>query len=328
MSSNNSQTNFYQYIPLEAPNLAALVLFVVAWATHAVLTAYHKRIWFSSCMLIATGLEAGGYIARYLSSSNPYNYNNYIVQTVLLIFAPAFFMAGVYYLLGEITVIWGTEYARFRPWTYTKIFVTLDVLSIVIQGIGGGVASSNLNSNSSTQTGTDIMIGGLAFQVCATLLFMISCLDYYLRVRKAHRVAALSLTTTALELTLETGEQRAMPGDAPGEYATIRHAKKTKVFLAAVTAAVILVFVRSVYRVVELSVGWSGYLMTTEVYFLVLDSLMIVLATWIMCIFHPGFYLGKVNIRAEQTLSLSSDTEESNVVVGGEVQEKKRFGIF
>ncbi|KAK9364761.1 RTA1 like protein-domain-containing protein [Lipomyces kononenkoae] len=320
---NNDSSNFYQYVPLEAPNLTALVLFAIAWAMHAVLAIYHKQAWFGGCMLIATGLELGGYIARYLSSSNPDNYSNYIVQTVLLIFAPAFFMAGIYYLLGQITVIWGTKYSRFGPWTYTKTFVTLDLLSIIIQGIGGGAASGALNSNKSTQPGTDIMVAGLAFQVFATLLFMFCCFDYYLRVRKAHRITGLSFPS--MELALDSADQRTMTGDAPAEYASIRNSNKTKVFLAAVALAVTFVFVRSVYRVVELSVGWSGYLMTDEKYFLILDTLMIVLASWTMWIFQPGFYFGKVNIRAHQTLSL--DTEVTDVD-GGVTREKKRFGIF
>ncbi|KAK9490873.1 RTA1 like protein-domain-containing protein [Lipomyces doorenjongii] len=306
-----------KYAASYAPNLTALILFAIAWVIHTVLAIYYRQIWFGTCMFIANGLEAGGYIARYMSSSNPYKYGNYVAQSVLLIFAPAFFMAGIYYLLGEVSVIWGIRYARFKPWAYTKIFVTLDVLSIIIQD----------NQLLIPQAGTDIMIAGLGFQVAATLLFMLLCLDYYLRIQNHRRLAGQSLSSfdPSCELNSESGQQRTIPGDAPAKFAPIREAKKTGAFLFAVAAAVLLVFVRSVYRVVELSTGWSGYLMTEEGYFLVLDALMVALASWIMWIFHPGVYLGRINIGAEQTSALF--TGESNVD-SETAEKKKRFIIF
>ncbi|KAK9332672.1 RTA1 like protein-domain-containing protein [Lipomyces starkeyi] len=313
-STNLTTFGVVFYWPLKAPNLTALILFAIAWVMDTVLAIYYRQIWFGTCMFIANGLEAGGYIARYMSSSNPYTYGNYVAQSVLLIFALAFFMAGIYYLLGEVSVIWGIRYARFKPWAYTKIFVTLDVLSIIIQGVSH--SSFLLRDNqvlTIPQAGTDIMIGGLGFQVAATLLFMLLCLAYYLRIRNHRRLAGQSLSSFApsWELNIESAQQGAIPGDAPAKFLPIREAKKTKVFLFAVAAAVLLVFVRSVYRVVELSTGWSGYLMTEEGYFFVLDAMMVALASWIMWIFHPGVYLGRINIGAEQRAALF--TEESNV---------------
>ncbi|KAK9485593.1 RTA1 like protein-domain-containing protein [Lipomyces starkeyi] len=302
-STNLTTFGVVFYWPLKAPNLTALILFAIAWVMHTVLAIYYRQMWFGTCMFIANGLEAGGYIARYMSSSNPYTYGNYV------------------------SVIWGIRYARFKPWAYTKIFVTLDVLSIIIQGIGGGAASGASNNGGSAQAGTDIMIGGLGFQVAATLLFMLLCLDYYLRIRNHRRSAGQSLSSFApsWERNIQSEQQGAIPGDAPAKFLPIREAKKTKIFLCAVAAAVLLVFVRSMYRVVELSTGWSGYLMTEEGYFLVLDALMVALTSWTMWIFHPGVYLGRINIGAEQRTALF--TEESNVESETE-EKKKRFIIF
>ncbi|KAK9344652.1 RTA1 like protein-domain-containing protein [Lipomyces starkeyi] len=261
-------TNLTTFGVVFAPNLTALILFAIAWVMHTVLAIHYRQIWFGTCMFIANGLEAGGYIARYMSSSNPYTYGDYVAQSVLLIFAPAFFMAGIYYLLGEVSVIWGIRYARFKPWAYTKIFVTLDVLSIIIQGVSH--SSFLLRDNqvlTIPQAGTDIMIGGLGFQVAATLLFMLLCLDYYLRIRNHRRLAGQSLSSFA-----------------PSWELNIEEAKKTKVFLFAVAAAVLLVFVRS------------------EGYFLVLDALMVALASWIM-----------INIGAEQRAALFTEEKKEAV---------------
>ncbi|KAK9386369.1 RTA1 like protein-domain-containing protein, partial [Lipomyces mesembrius] len=197
-------------------------------------------------------------------------------------------------------------------------------LSIIIQGVCLILNCCCEDNQLLTipQAGTDIMIATLGFlEVAATLLFMLLCDDYYLRIRNHRRFAGQSLSSFApsCELNIESAQQGTIPGDAPAKYVPIREAKKTKVFIFAVAAAVLLVFVRSVYRVVELSTGWSGYLMTGEGYFLVLDALMVALASWIMWIFHAGVYLGRINIGAEQTAALF--TEEINVA--GETAEKK-----
>ncbi|KAJ8099420.1 RTA-like protein [Lipomyces tetrasporus] len=278
-------------------------------------------------MFIANGLETGGYIARYLSSKDPYIWSRYTAQSVALIFAPAFFMAAIYYLLGEITVIWGIRHSRFKPWAYTKIFVSLDVICIWIQAAGGGAAAGASNTDGGNpQIDIGIMIGGLGFQVAATILFMLFCLDYYIRVQKNHRLDGSDPSFAPnWELNnIESDEQGStILGDAPAKFAHIRNAKKTKVFLFAVAVAVILVFVRSVYRVVEMAYGWDGYLMIEEGYFLVLDALMVALASWITFIFHPRIFLGKINISAEQKEALG--TRESN---GSNREKKKRFIIF
>lgn len=42
---------------------------------------------------------------------------------------------------------------------------------------------------------------------------------------------------------------------------------------------------------IELSQGWTGYVITHEVYFIVLDGAMMVIAVGIFNIFHPGWLL-------------------------------------
>ncbi|KAG6876216.1 hypothetical protein C0993_004915, partial [Termitomyces sp. T159_Od127] len=47
----------------------------------------------------------------------------------------------------------------------------------------------------------------------------------------------------------------------------------------------------SIYRVVELADGWLGRVIRTEVYFNVLDGVMITLAIYTFNIIHPGYFL-------------------------------------
>ncbi|CAL1201512.1 unnamed protein product [Candida parapsilosis] len=54
-------------------------------------------------------------------------------------------------------------------------------------------------------------------------------------------------------------------------------------------------FVRCIYRVVELAQGFSGYLITHEVY-IMLDALMLFIALYMFIPFHPHIVFGASNI--------------------------------
>ncbi|KAI9045667.1 lovastatin nonaketide synthase [Aspergillus affinis] len=57
---------------------------------------------------------------------------------------------------------------------------------------------------------------------------------------------------------------------------------------SATVFATMMMIMRNVYRVIELTEGWRGYLITHEKYFLALDALPMVLAMGIYVVFNPG----------------------------------------
>ncbi|KAK9371790.1 RTA1 like protein-domain-containing protein [Lipomyces chichibuensis] len=306
----NDNYNVYGYTPLRAPNLAALIVFGAAWAAHASLAVFYQQIWFGVCLFIAAGLETAGYIGRFLSSSDPTILNDFLVQIICLTLGPAFYMAGTYYLLAEIVVIWGVENSRLLPWTYSKVFISLDLVSIALQALGGGMAATALVKNKNVNTGTHIMVAGLAFQVFATSVFVLCWLDFFWTRRNRRTLGILSDLPQGNDMS---GASETANLDGPEKFAHIRNAKKTKLFLLALGVSIIFVFVRSIYRVAELSLGWKGYLMRQEGYFLVLDCLMVAIAFWIMVAFYPGYFLGRIHISAEHAIAKSSsmpDQEE------------------
>ncbi|KAK7203194.1 RTA1 like protein-domain-containing protein [Myxozyma melibiosi] len=288
----NSDYGVYGYVPSASKNLAALIVFAVAWAAHAVLGVFYRQYWFGTAFFITAGLETGGYIARYLSSQNVMEQmNNFIVQIVLLTIGPAFFMAGIYFLLAEVIVIWGVQRSRLMPWTYSQIFITMDVISLVLQAVGGGMAAVATEDGDDNTTGTHIMVAGLAFQVAATTIFLLLCADYFIRtVNWYRRRNAATSSTDRASISSSSSD------DAPAQFAHIRDSRTTHLFLLAILFAVMLVYVRSIYRVAELSQGWSGYLMASEGYFLVLDTLMVAIAMTVSWLFYPAVVLGRVSI--------------------------------
>ncbi|KAK9469204.1 hypothetical protein V1512DRAFT_198961, partial [Lipomyces arxii] len=65
-----------------------------------------------------------------------------------------FFMAAVYFLLAKVIAILGIKHFRFKTWTYYKIFVSLDLVSIISQGTGGGLSAIALAKGRNTAAGT------------------------------------------------------------------------------------------------------------------------------------------------------------------------------
>lgn len=103
---------------------------------------------------------------------------------ICLTIAPAFLSAGIYLCLSRIIVVYGEQLARFKPRTYTIIFVCSDIFALVLQAIGGALADTADSGSSLQQTGINIMIAGLAFQVVSLTIFIALCLDFAWQVRK------------------------------------------------------------------------------------------------------------------------------------------------
>jgi hypothetical protein len=71
----------------------------------------------------------------------PFDSNNFLIYLVYLTIAPAFLSASVYLCLSRIVIIYGENVSRFRPRTYTLFFTCCDFFSLLLQAIGGAIAS-------------------------------------------------------------------------------------------------------------------------------------------------------------------------------------------
>ena len=70
---------------------------------------------------------------------------------------------------------------------------------------------------------------------------------------------------------------------------------KVRLMLLGAGITTVWVFARSIYRTIELADGWTGQIITTQVYFNVLDGAPIVLAMATLNAFHPGWLLREDN---------------------------------
>lgn len=280
--TDENDVNVYGLVPNKGANLAALILFAILWVWNTIAGVWTKQWWFGISFFIGCGLETAGYIARFLSSDDPYELNYFLVQIICLTLAPAFFMGGVYYLLAKFAMIYGSDTSRLKPMHYSYIFISCDLLSIVLQAIGGGMASTALTNDEDTGPGTHVMVAGLAVQVAAMTLFFLLCFDFSYRIYSRKRTAKLSNPDISPDqLDAELFEPK---------YSFIRRNQPWyHIFLGAIAICSILIYIRCIYRLIELAEGWEGYLILRERYFLVLEALIVVIGTAVLSIVHPGF---------------------------------------
>ena len=172
----------------------------------------------------------------------------------LTVAAPCFFSAAIYYILGQMITQYGRRYSLISARMYLAIFVSFDIISIVIQAVGGASASKAGGEDppGNTKPGTNIMMAGIIIQLISMSAFGLLWLVFLWRARAVPIPKAILIVTTF---------------------------------------SAFCIIVRNFYRAVELSQGWKGYLITHEVYFAVLDGALMALSVGIFNLFFPTRYL-------------------------------------
>ena len=134
-------------------------------------------------MVFGLFLEVVGYIGRIIMHSNPFTDTGFMIYIVCLTIGPAFLAGAIYLCLARIVVVYGEGNSIVKPKVYTIVFMISDFISLVLQGAGGGLAAT-ADTQDSAQTGINIMIAGLSFQVVSLTLFAIACAWFALNVKK------------------------------------------------------------------------------------------------------------------------------------------------
>jgi hypothetical protein len=168
---------------------------------------------------------------------------------ILLTIAPAFLSAGMYIMLKSLVILFGPQYSRLPPNAYAYVFVSADVVSIILQGVGGAISAVATKKKLLNQ-GVDIMIAGLVSQVFTLCIFAGLCVDFAMQVKKNHDL-------------LPPARQKLIKS------------LRFKFTAGALAFAFLCIQIRCIYRVAELSQGWGSELMRKENDFIIMDSLLV-----------------------------------------------------
>ena len=273
------------YIPSLAGNALYAAIFGLLLIAQLFFGIRYRTWSFVTWMSFGLVGELVGYIGRIMLHNNVFDFNAFLIYLIPLTIAPAFITASIYLCLARIIHIVDPklEATRLKPMTYTKIFVTSDFISLVLQGAGGGLAAT-ADDQAGSDTGINVMIAGLAFQVISIVVFIALCSDFAFRLWKQHSKPKMS---SSLSLRTKAGNNDAYDEDTSTN-ARIRATRLFRLFILALALATLFILIRSSYRLAELQGGFNGKLANDEVTFMILEGPMIILAAVCLTGAHPG----------------------------------------
>ncbi|CCE62960.1 hypothetical protein TPHA_0D03240 [Tetrapisispora phaffii CBS 4417] len=297
--ANETADGTYNFYGNATPNLAfnviMLVLYVVLLITHLILLMY-KQYFFSWMMIFSIILQFAGYCARVDSHSNPYSVASYAVQSTFLIVAPVLFMGALYFQLAKLIEIYGHKYCLIRsPKLYSRTFISFDIFSFLIQAAGGGIVGSAASGSSDTTTGKNVFLAGDILQIVTMTVFIFFIFDFSYKV--FYKARKIYQNTHSSALKLSEISQKMLEPQYRKKYYPIRQDPERFVFkyyVIAFSITVVLVYIRCFYRLVEFIEGQEGAIHNHEGYFIGFDGVLMMTATLLMTVFHPGFvFLGR-----------------------------------
>lgn len=240
----------YGYVPSLSAGITFCVLFGLSSGGHLFRSIQH-HCWSSYLLTIAAVVEVIGWAGRTWSSQCPYNNTAFLMQITTLVIAPVFVAAAIYVIFGYLIRDRNEGYSALKPKAYLRVFCTCDVIALLVQAAGAGIASHQFNTGGDTKIGTHVVAGGIIFQL-ATMTLFLSCVIHYL-------IRSRGLPTTRNQLLV----------------------------LSAMALSYTAIYVRSVYRAVALLQGWRGGLTIHMKYFVAFDGAMLVIALGIFNFLDP-----------------------------------------
>lgn len=245
------------------PVLSAPIIFVILYFLLFLLHLYqnfHYRQWWLTILTLGCIAEAVGNACRIYGHFHPFNADVYTAMQCILVLTPALFAAIDFAILGKLATLFPERYSLVNPRWIMPFFVALDFSSMAVQGGGAGVAASAQADGEDVDYGGNIVVVGLAIQVLGYVLF-----------------------NTLLSVFV----WRCVKDPPPEEVWN----GKMKNFITATAVSSGLIFVRSVFRLIEMSVGWLGVIAKTEWCYYTFDAALVAVAVFIFNVYNPGEYL-------------------------------------
>ncbi|KAK1590925.1 parasitic phase-specific protein PSP-1 [Colletotrichum navitas] len=232
-----------------------IAFFALALIVHAVQGIRYKTWGFTASMICGCILEIVGYVGRLIIHDNPFDFDGFLIQIICITVAPVFFSAAIYVLLSQTINFLDRSISRFSPRLFYWTFIPLDIVSLVLQALGGALSSVS-TTIAAVNRGVNISLAGLVLQVVALLVFCGLFADYMITYSRSKTRPPMS--------------------------------QRLKLYLFFLSLGTLFILLRCVYRVVELHGGYFSHWFRDQALFIALESVVIVLAVLSLSIGHPG----------------------------------------
>ncbi|KAE8441896.1 hypothetical protein EG329_004202 [Mollisiaceae sp. DMI_Dod_QoI] len=284
-NSNSDSDSIWLYNPNFPLSIVFAVLYLIPTVIQFWQTCIKYKSWYFVVVFVGACLEVAGYVVRAVSIKNLDSIPPYAVQSSFIVIAPLFVGAGNYLLISRLCIKvlppGTTHIHRIPVRSLTKTFVLCDIVTFLIQVSGSGIASSASWQGTTLKVGTDTLITGLAIQV-VTFGFFLAIVGKFHMLTRAGGVR----------------------NDAGHGW---------KKVLMAVYISSILIIIRSIYRLIEFALGIFGYPFTHEWMFYVFESVPMLPAISVFCLWHPAEYFGGGR-RGDKIADIPLDGIDSTIV--------------
>lgn len=261
----------YHYIPTKSIAVTFVSLYSLSTIIH-IGQAVHARMWWLFPTVCFAGfLEVAGWGARLWSSFRPESMTPFELQITATIIGPTPLVAANFIILSRIIERLGPSFSRLKPKLYAYLFCSCDIISLVVQAAGGVVASRAVSHDGDPTTGGHIMLGGIIFQMITISVYVCCALEFVIRYCGDKPIRREGTTLSGLRRGILD--------------------MRLRLLLTALAFSTVFLFIRAVYRTIELTDGWSGRIISTEKYFNILDGGMITLAIFTFNFAHPSYLL-------------------------------------
>ncbi|KAJ3389348.1 hypothetical protein CcCBS67573_g02908 [Chytriomyces confervae] len=245
----------------------AAAIYTILFAFHLIQGIRHKTLYMAAAIAGAF-FEAVGYFCRIVSINDPFNIPMYSAQYSFIVVSPVLVAATQYVMLEKVMHHSYPEASPVKHTLITRTFVISDIIAFLVQVAGSSIL---LSDRSKTDLGLRIMMAGLVVQVISFAVYLAIAIVFYRRAGK---------------LVLE------------GKPALVETKAWRTIFMTLMVSGN-FVFLRSVFRIIEFSYGFRGFIATNELYMYVFDFGLMFLALVAFNVNHPGAYLKGQHADAE-----------------------------
>ena len=278
MSASASVYSAFFYVPSLASGIAFISVFSVFLAIHILTSLRYLQPRFFLYWGLGLIAEVIAYAGRiWVTKSGGQLSSAFIMEYVTISIAPSLLLTALYHTASQVYTVFNEEFLILDAKYFMKYLISFNIISGAIQGSGGGILSNYTSADVTGNKGLQLMVAGLSLQVVSLLIFQTVWYIFLVRVYNSNKVY----------------------GDAQfcEQYHNVRERKYIYYFLATFSWAILYIFIRTIYRLVEMSNGLASKLATREIYFNVLDGMMIALACFCITLLPPHFVFGDNKVR-------------------------------
>ncbi|KIO15842.1 hypothetical protein M407DRAFT_201910, partial [Tulasnella calospora MUT 4182] len=256
----------YGFIPTLWICVLFTVLYSLTTAAHLGQATYYRMWWLFPTMVLGGFGEIIGWAGRTWSSRNYHSDKAFYMNICCTIIAPSFMTAAMFIMMGRVIRLVGEEYSRLRPRTYSIVFITGDFIALIIQAIGGAAAAS-ADTPEASERGANIMVAGIIVQMAAITIYCIIQADFLWHVLKErpvrHRFASSNVSTPPSELE-DASRTVTLEKAAAQVSGRARLTSNIRNMIIGLVIATVFIYIRSIYRTIELLGGWKGAVYINE----------------------------------------------------------------